>query len=303
MSETSLSDYEPDEWDPIQPPVLCCAAIQKISTSPNSVPVRPLLHNIVFQQRGKIPTFCDLDVALSEKVYKWGLVRIVATGGGIQKSRKRWFTSVERKNDSSFVLIPKHKVYEAQRKEQVERKEESGNTCLFGRCPNHPAVEYEATWFEFIREKDPESILEEPGNKNDGRSLEQPPESIEIPEAVSEIAYVHQSIAPSSPIFPAESEQTPPMAGAQWVPQSIGNLLYMSNTHLVQPLESSPYQNLRAKVKIGKGVPCDDCARTRRTCSRRMTPGGPPKCDRCMKRNTPCTWDTVGSGKREGRNR
>lgn len=61
------------------------------------------------------------------------------------------------------------------------------------------------------------------------------------------------------------------------------------------------YKDLRARVKNGRGVPCDECSKNRRSCSRKMNPGGPPKCDVCVGRGVECTWDTVGSkGRRQG---
>jgi hypothetical protein len=62
------------------------------------------------------------------------------------------------------------------------------------------------------------------------------------------------------------------------------------------------YKDLRARVKNGRGVPCDECSKNRRACSRKLNPGGPPKCEVCAARGVECTWDTVGSkGGRGGR--
>ena len=62
------------------------------------------------------------------------------------------------------------------------------------------------------------------------------------------------------------------------------------------------YKDLRARVKNGRGVPCGECSKNRRACSRKLNPGGPPKCEVCMARGVECTWDTVGSkGGRGGR--
>jgi hypothetical protein len=310
MSETSLSDYDPNEWSPTQPPILCCATVQKIDTSPNSAPPHlqlQHLHNQLFQQRGKIPTSDNLDLPLTRDFYNWGVVRVSVTENGTKETKKRWFAPTGSENNGYFVLIPKHKVYTAQRKRIVEKKEEPGSTCRFGQCPNHSSVGYEATWYAFIEEKDSESRLGGTGNSNDEtRFEEQPEQSIDTPEATFETESEEGSIEPASPISRGESEQPsfapqPSISDAHLTHPSAASQPSISNTHLLQSSGGNPYQSLRDKVKTGKGLPCDDCARVRRPCSRKMTPGGGPKCDRCQRRNIQCTWNTVGSGKRDNR--
>jgi hypothetical protein len=310
MSETSLSDYDPDEWSPTQPPILCCTAVQKIDTTTNSAPLhRQLqhLHNQLFQQRGTIPTSDNLDLPLTRDFYNWGVFCVSVTENGTKETKKRWFAPTGSGNNDYFVMIPKHKVYTARRKRVVEKKEEPGSTCRFGHCPNHSRVGYEATWYAFIREKNSESELGRAGNSDDGTRLdEQPEQSIDIPETMFETESEEGSIEPPSPISHAESEQPsitpqPSISGAQLIYPSTTPQPSMSNTHPVQSSGSNPYQSLRDKVKPGKGLPCDDCARVRKPCSRKMTPGGGPKCDRCQRRNIQCTWDTVGSGRRDNR--
>ncbi len=60
---------------------------------------------------------------------------------------------------------------------------------------------------------------------------------------------------------------------------------------------SGDFEKIRKKVdhNSGKGVPCDSCSASRKTCSRRLLPGGPPRCERCEKKNITCSWLTVGN--------
>ncbi|KAN0104124.1 hypothetical protein V8E51_009869 [Hyaloscypha variabilis] len=63
--------------------------------------------------------------------------------------------------------------------------------------------------------------------------------------------------------------------------------------------DDDQYEELRKRVSGDRGIPCDRCSRdqiskSRKYCSRRMSPGGPPKCDRCEENGWACTWNTRG---------
>ena len=63
--------------------------------------------------------------------------------------------------------------------------------------------------------------------------------------------------------------------------------------------DDNQHEELRKRVSGTRGVPCDRCSsdntsKSRNYCSRRMSPGGAPKCKRCEKNGWACTWARYG---------
>jgi hypothetical protein len=234
---------------------------------------------------------------------------------------------------SWFIQIPKHKVYAAQQDEYVEKACEPASIYRYGQCPSHPGVEYEAKWHTFMkRESDSESeadgmyeiqaeqseaVEEEEGgyelseDEVEQSEVEEEEESGIFEDESEQSKVEEEEDGPG--ISPVQSEQSDSeeekdgigMSQSQNVQQAIAPpppppQPSMSNPPPVQPAPN-PYQHLRDRVRNGRGLPCDECARLRKPCSRKMTPGGPPRCDRCQNKNILCAWNTVGSGRRDNR--
>jgi hypothetical protein len=218
--------------------ILCCDNIQVVAppVQPEGVAVSPF--DVLFDQAGNPPQNYNTKIPFSPRNYYRGVLLVEYTSviddqppsGG-----HNWYSALRLTDDTPGrqVKIPFGVPERAQADGMIEETEEGQYTCTLGNCPNHPDLEFVATWHHFTEGQE---LVEQDNNGDDDGE-----DSDEI------------------------------------------------------------YKDLRARVKNGRGVPCDECSKNRRSCSRNMNPGGPPKCDVCRTRGVECTWDTVGSqGRRRG---
>jgi hypothetical protein len=294
--------------------MFCCESIRKLNT-PQQSPLPARLHDLLNNQKGTPPYTDNAGFPLTGDFYDHAVLCIVESGvypEGITYSSKSWFAPIIPTGDGTswFVEIANEKVSTAQQEGYIEKEWEKGSTCRFGGCRNDTSLKYEARWHPFIkRESDSESEAEgmyeiqaeqseveeeEGGSELSEDEMEQ--SEVEEEEDGSEMSQV-QSEQSSS-----EEEGASGLSQPQSVQQSIAPPPQPSMSSLppVQP-SANAYQHLRDRVRNGRGLPCDECARVRKPCSRKLTPGGPPRCDRCRQRNIPCVWNTVGSGRRDNR--
>ena len=323
MSESSLSDYEPDDFSPAPPPLFCCKKIKltaprllmkfhlasnhqllrSLSRPPalpsndlsqvtpsahcndlprHSLPVR--VNKLLFSHRGNSPQADIFTVPLSHEVYDTAIASIIQTNGTPPtiSTTTRWIAILKIPGEPA-VQIPKHKVHLAQKNGQL-KEDRIPISYTLGDCPKHPGAEYQVHWYTFV------SPTSEP-------SPEQAAASTSVPQPLS--ICQSQTTPPTTPqaqLQPLnDKEDSDPYSSSSMHADK------STNTTLGATASGITYEALRERVKDGHGVPCDGCARIRRNCSRRFLPGGPPACEICLKKDQACTWDTVGTGNREGR--
>ncbi|KAE9363386.1 hypothetical protein N431DRAFT_475540 [Stipitochalara longipes BDJ] len=287
MSETSLSDYDPEEYAPTLHPIFCCHSIQVLDhphhnpSEATSLPAR--LKEFLKSQRGEVPHEDTNEYPLIIAFYK-AAVLIDTTAGYTSGLQKRWLAPVIRQVDgtSCFVQVPKHRIYAAQREGHMEKRCKPGHTFYVGDCPNHPGVEYVVEMY-FLGKVDEIRKSEEQWEQRELWMVQSEVEHQRMEEdgGMSRTPLIQQSITPSSAMSQPQSGQQPSMTNTQ-PDRTTNGILFQALQHRVNA--------------TGKPINCDECATNRRICSRGMSPGpSQPKCTICQgkKTKTNCTWNTV----------
>jgi hypothetical protein len=289
MSDTTLSDYDPDEYSPQPDPVFCCSSVQQTSSPARlTVPsLPPYLSDLLFSQKDKQLVVDNPSIPLSGDTYDTAVASIVQTSGSTMRQGTRWIAApIAREEAGTMVLVPKHKVYAAQEHRQLSRRFIPGSF-TFGNCPNHPDVEFQAKWCMFINGSDlkSEDLDSDTGELvnmfGNGSDLGFEDQDHDIKEDDSDTKARDGNMRPLSSTQSAQSRSRS---------QAQMEQLDKAAEDIDTDDEEDTYEHLQRKVRPGRGLPCDQCAPQRRTCSRRMRPGGPPRCELCEKKDIACTW-------------
>ncbi|KAE9363387.1 hypothetical protein N431DRAFT_475541 [Stipitochalara longipes BDJ] len=251
--------------------ILCCNAVQMLehpirpSDNEDYAPGSPsdLLSpfDFLYEQAGNPHTSFNPRVPFSSNHYYEGIIQVIEFRNDNVVGVK-WYGEIALGGERSgrFVEIP----HDRAERDVGGILEETGGFCRFGNCPVHDGLGFVAQWHRF----DEESYGEEGERELGGE------------EQIGE-----DGIEEENDFGGEYEDEDEDMDDGEEEGESG---------------DDNEYAELRKRVSSSKGVPCDRCSRDntskwRNYCSRRMLPGGAPKCDRCEDNGWECTWDTVGN--------